>query len=131
MAAGGNFVNNSGSSAPFTASSGRFIGYSTRVSNDTNPVTDQQEVIGYTYGTLLPSSIVPATYNGTQNTWVYDIANGVVTLTFTPQTVTYGTAPNLTAMLGTTYSFIVLRRLRFGSDHRRWRHAADAVRQRR
>ena len=91
VAAGGNFVNNSGSATPFTASTGRFIGYSNKKTTDTNPVTNQQEIGGYNYGSLAPGSIVPATYSGTQNSWVYDVASGTITLTALPQSVIYGT----------------------------------------
>jgi hypothetical protein len=105
VAAGGNFVNNSGSNAPFTANNGRFIGYSHKKANDTNPVTDQQEITGFDYNGLPPSSIVAPTYNGSQNTWVYDVASGTITLTAVNQTVTYGTAPNTTAQLGVTFTF--------------------------
>jgi len=107
VATGNDFVNNSGSTTPFTVTGGgRFIGYSNESSNDTNSVTNApQDIIGYTYNTLAPGAIVPATYNGTQNTWVYDVSSGTVTLTMANQTVTYGTAPNLSAILGTTYSF--------------------------
>jgi hypothetical protein len=76
VAMGGNFINDSGSSSPFIASAGRFIGYSYKKSDDTNPVTDQQEITGFTYNSLAPGSIVPATYSATQNTWIYDVAGG-------------------------------------------------------
>ena len=113
VAMGGDFINNSGSSTPFTASTGRFIGYSYKKTTDTNPVTNQQEIVGYNYGTLPPGSIVPATYNGTQNTWVYDTLTGSITLTALAQNVIYGTGPNLVSLNGTDLQLLLLRWLRF------------------
>ena len=76
---------------------GRFIGYSAAKQSDTNPVTDQQEIVGFTYNTLAPGAIVPATYNGTQNTWVYDSASGTITIVANNQSMTYGgTVPAFT-----------------------------------
>ena len=49
--------------------------------NDTNPVTDPQEIVGYDYGSLPPGSIVLPTYSGTRSTWVYDTLTGTITLT--------------------------------------------------
>ena len=48
----GSFIDDSGSSSPFSASNGRFIGYSYKELDDPDPVTAQQQIIGYTYGTL-------------------------------------------------------------------------------
>ncbi len=90
VASGRNFVNNSGSNSPFTANNGRFIGYSHKKADDTNTVTHTQEITGFDYSGLPPSSIVPATYSGTQTTWVYDVASGTITITADNKGMTYG-----------------------------------------
>ena len=102
LAAGGNVVNNSGSSSPLSASSGRWIVYSTKASSDTNGASvmnPAQTIYNETYASEAPGSVP----NAGQNTWLY--GTGLITITATGQTVTYGTAPNTSAVLNTTYSF--------------------------
>ena len=46
-------------------------------------------------------------------------ASGTITITASGQTVTYGTAPNTSAVLNTTYSLLLFAVLRQRPDHRR------------
>ena len=66
----GIFTNNSGGSSPFVVTGGgRFIGYSNKKSSDTNPVTDQQEITGFTYNTLARrAASLPATVTAARRT---------------------------------------------------------------
>jgi hypothetical protein len=55
---------------------------------------DPQIINGFTYNTLAPGAIVPATYNGSQNTWVYNAATGTITITVNNGSYAYGTTPS-------------------------------------
>ena len=58
-----------------------------------------QAIYNETYASEAPGSVP----NAGQNTWLY--STGLITITATGQAVTYGTAPNTSAVLNTTYSF--------------------------
>ena len=59
-----------------------------------------QAIYNETYASEAPGSVP----NAGQNTWLYSTGR-VITITAIGQTVTYGTAPNTSAVLNTTYSF--------------------------
>jgi hypothetical protein len=109
LAAGSNFVNNSGDgTSTLNPGSGtaRWIVYSTQSSTDTDGASllnPAQTINGKTYATEPPGSVSGAG----ENTWVYSSGNvnlGTIDIGALGQTVNYGTAPNLSGVLGTTYS---------------------------
>ena len=96
LAAGGNFVNDSGSSSPLaTGAGGSWRVYSTQASSDTNGASVMNPATT-TYNTTYPSG------TPTGNTWFYSTGNpatneGSVTITATGWSETYGNAiPTLT-----------------------------------
>ena len=95
VAAGSNFINNSGSSTPFSAADGRWIGYSNKQTSDTNSLSPTQTINGYTIATLPPGSVP----NSGQTSWIYDVGTGTITITTLSTSTTYGTAPSF------SYSF--------------------------
>ena len=99
LAAGGNFSNSAGSSALAPGSgTARWIVYSTGNGDTKGGLSESQDVYGQTYGTEAPASVP-----GSGNTWVYN--DGLLTVTASTQTITYGSSPNLTATSGSTYSY--------------------------
>ena len=107
IAAGGNFVNNVGSNPlNLTGTSPNWDIYSTGIQSDTNGagttgLSPSYTTYSATYAGNPPSGLA----HPTSNNWLYSDANaGTITITATGQIVTYGTAPNTTATLNTTYS---------------------------
>jgi hypothetical protein len=106
VAAVGNFINNYGAGVfNLTGTSPNWDVYSTQASSDVGgaaTLSPDYTTTGQTYLTASPSSLT----HPTNNNWIYNpIVAGTITLTALDQTVNYGTAPNSSAILGTTYSF--------------------------
>ncbi|MDX2072828.1 MAG: MBG domain-containing protein, partial [Alphaproteobacteria bacterium] len=102
IAAGGNFVNSTSRTISLTnVGTKRWVIYSTQASNDTaGGLSADQLIYSNTYDTLAPSSIIPATYSDSENTWVYNSVGGSITFTANNISRDYGDAnPTL------TYSF--------------------------
>ena len=105
LAAGGNFINNSGAGASTLAAgsgSAHWLVYSTTAGWDVNGASTLNPT------TTLNSTTYPTTTGANGNTWFYSTSGvvnlGTITITAKDQTVTYGTAPSTTAVLNTTYS---------------------------
>ena len=101
-ASGGNFVNNSGSSSPLSTGAGAsWAVYSTAPANDTNGASVMNPA------TTVYATTYPTTTGESGTTWFYgsSLDNlGTITITAENQSVTYGTAPNTSPVLNTTYT---------------------------
>ncbi|HMP01703.1 MAG TPA: YDG domain-containing protein, partial [Gemmatales bacterium] len=102
LASGKNFINNAGAAA-LDPGSGRWLVYSTSPANDTlGGLTSDATVYSATF-----SGYPPASVSESGNVFLYSSASpsGTVTITALDQFIVYGTAPDSTAVLGTTFSF--------------------------
>ena len=105
LAAGGNFINNSGAGTSTLApgsGSAHWLVYSTTAGSDVNGASTLNPT------TTVNSTTYPTTTGANGNTWFYSTSGavdlGTITISAMPQTVTYGTAPNTTAVLNSTYT---------------------------